>query len=223
MFFKSKKGVSRQLVTALSVAVLLLGLSACKVDADQTQKPGDGTRDVSSMEAATGYTATEDVTNLVNIAMADGSHMVVELNADEAPKTVKNFQNLVEQGFYDGVIFHRVIYGFMIQGGDPEGTGRGGSGQTIKGEFTANGVNNQLEHDRGVISMARSQANDSASSQFFIVHIDSPHLNGSYAAFGQLVYGLETLDKIASVQTGANDRPAEDVVMKHVFFVTAND
>lgn len=204
---------------SLILAVFLLATAAsCKVDAEPTAPNGD--RDVSTFAAADGYEATETVTDLVNIAMSDGGHIVIELDGKEAPITVENFQKLVKEGFYDGTIFHRVIYGFMIQGGDPEGTGLGGSSQTIKGEFSANGVENDIAHDRGVISMARSTKNDSASSQFFIVHHDSPHLDGSYAAFGAVVYGIETVDQIASVATGTNNKPVEDVVMEHVFFVT---
>lgn len=144
---------------------------------------------------------------MVIITMEDGSEIKLELDKEAAPITVSNFEKLVSQGFYDGIIFHRVIPGFVIQGGDPTGTGMGGSGETIKGEFKANGVDNPISHKRGVISMARSTKFDSASSQFFICHADATFLDGSYAAFGHVVEGMETVDKIASVQTDAQDRP----------------
>ena len=147
--------------------------------------------------------------------------IVLELNPAAAPLTVENFTGLVESGFYDGLTFHRIIYGFMIQGGDPEGTGYGGSEHTIKGEFAVNGWENPISHTRGVISMARSNNPDSASSQFFIVHQDSPHLDGSYAAFGRVVVGMEVVDAIASVKTGAGDFPAEPVVMQRALLLQA--
>ncbi|MDO4520438.1 MAG: peptidylprolyl isomerase [Erysipelotrichaceae bacterium] len=154
---------------------------------------------------------------MVIIEMDNGSVMKIELDPKAAPATVANFKKLVKEGFYDGLIFHRVIKGFMIQGGDPTGTGMGGSKQTIKGEFAANGFNNPLKHTRGVISMARSQNPDSASSQFFIMHKDAPHLDGSYAAFGKVVEGIEAVDEIASVRTNFRDKPLHDVVMKRVY------
>ena len=151
----------------------------------------------------------------VLIEMENGGKMTVELMPQFAPETVKNFENLVKEGFYDGLIFHRVISGFMIQGGDPDGTGMGGSGKNIKGEFRANGYpENTLKHTRGVISMARSMMPNSASSQFFIMHKDSPHLDGQYAAFGMVTEGIEVVDEIASVQTNPMDRPIVPVVIK---------
>ncbi len=153
---------------------------------------------------------------MVQIEMENGGIMKLELYPEYAPITVENFVKLVNTGFYDGLIFRRVIEDFMIQGGDPEGTGMGGSSKKIKGEFSANGVNNPLKHERGVISMARSRANDSASSQFFICHADAPHLDGSYAAFGRVVEGIEVVDEIASVATDRNDKPLEDVVIKTI-------
>ncbi|MGI6651151.1 MAG: peptidylprolyl isomerase [Limnochordia bacterium] len=134
----------------------------------------------------------------------------VELFPDVAPNTVNNFISLVQAGFYDGVIFHRVIPGFMIQGGDPTGTGMGGPGYSIRGEFSQNGFENSLKHERGVISMARTSVPDSAGSQFFIMVADHPHLDGSYAAFGRVVEGMEVADRIASVQRDRMDRPFED-------------
>lgn len=160
-----------------------------------------------------------DKMNKVKIEMADGNTMLIELYPDKAPITVANFKKLVSEGFYDGLIFHRVIENFMIQGGDPEGTGMGGSKETIKGEFAQNGVDNDLKHDRGVISMARTMAPDSASSQFFICHKAAPHLDGAYAAFGKVVEGIEVVDAIASVETDYNDKPLTDVVMKKVTLV----
>ena len=150
------------------------------------------------------------------ITMENGKEIELELYPEIAPITVENFEKLVEEKFYDGLIFHRVIKGFMIQGGCPEGTGRGGPGYTIKGEFASNGVKNDLKHTRGVLSMARSMRPDSAGSQFFIMHKDSPHLDGSYAAFGKLIEGEEVLDAIANTRTDWNDRPSEDQTMMTV-------
>lgn len=149
--------------------------------------------------------------------MQNGRKMKIELYPDKAPITAANFEKLVKEGFYDGLTFHRIIPGFMIQGGDPEGTGMGGSKDKIKGEFASNGVKNDIKHTRGVISMARSMMKDSASSQFFIMHADAPHLDGDYAAFGKVVEGLEVIDEIASVETDYNDRPAEPQVMVKVY------
>ena len=153
---------------------------------------------------------------MVTIEMENGKKIKLELYPDVAPITVANFERLVKEGFYDGLIFHRVIKGFMIQGGDPEGTGMGGSSEKIKGEFAANGVPNPLKHTRGVISMARSQFRDSASSQFFIMHEDAPHLDGQYAAFGKVVEGIEVVDEIANTKTGFGDRPVTEQRMKKV-------
>ena len=141
------------------------------------------------------------------IEMENGGKMTLELYPETAPITVANFVKLAKSGFYNGLIFHRVIEGFMIQGGDPTGTGMGGPGWEIKGEFSSNGVKNPLKHTRGVISMARSQNPDSAGSQFFIMHKNAPHLDGSYAAFGKMTDGFETLDKIATTPTDYSDRP----------------
>ena len=153
---------------------------------------------------------------MVVIEMENGKKIKIELYPDKAPITVANFEKLVKEGFYNGLIFHRVISGFMIQGGDPLGTGTGGSKNKIKGEFRSNGVQNDLKHTRGVISMARSANPDSASSQFFIMHKDAPHLDGQYAAFGKVVEGIEVVDEIASVQTDFRDKPVTPQVMKSV-------
>ena len=147
---------------------------------------------------------------VVTITMTNGDVMKAELYPEIAPNTVNNFISLVQKGFYDGLIFHRVISGFMIQGGDPQGTGMGGPGYSIKGEFAMNGVRNDLKHTRGVLSMARSMMPNSAVSQFFIMHANAPHLDGQYAAFGKVVEGLDVVDKIASVRTGWQDKPVEE-------------
>ena len=144
---------------------------------------------------------------MVTIQMENGKEIKIELYPQIAPITVENFISLVKDGFYDGLTFHRVIPGFMIQGGCPDGTGMGGPGHTIKGEFLSNGVENTLRHTRGVLSMARANNPDSAGSQFFIMHADAPHLDGQYAAFGKVVEGLEAVDEIAAVPTDYSDRP----------------
>ena len=144
---------------------------------------------------------------VVTFEMEDGSVFKAELYPEIAPNTVNNFVSLVSKGFYDGLIFHRVISGFMIQGGDPKGSGSGGPGYCIKGEFSANGFKNDLKHEKGVLSMARTMAPNSAGSQFFVMHEFSPHLDGQYAAFGKVIEGIDVVDKIASVRTDFNDRP----------------
>ncbi len=148
------------------------------------------------------------------MTMEDGSVIKLELYPVIAPITVENFVSLIKKGFYDGLIFHRVISGFMIQGGDPLGTGMGGPGYEIKGEFSSNGVKNDLKHERGVISMARSMRPDSAGSQFFIMHQDAPYLDGQYAAFGKVTEGIEVVDKIAKVKTDMRDKPLEEQKIK---------
>jgi len=153
---------------------------------------------------------------IVTITMETGGEIEVELYPEVAPNTVNNFIYLAEQGYYDGLIFHRVIENFMIQGGDPDGTGRGGPGYSIKGEFAQNDFENDLEHTRGVISMARAQPYDSAGSQFFIMHEDFQRLDGAYAAFGEVVSGMDVVDEIATVKTDQNDRPEEPQVMETI-------
>ena len=152
----------------------------------------------------------------ITITMENGKEIKLELYPEKAENTVKNFIELAESGYYDGLKFHRVIKGFMIQGGCPDGTGMGDPGYSIKGEFSTNGYDNDLSHEKGVISMARSSNPDSAGSQFFIVHQDSPHLDGSYAAFGRVIEGMETVDSIAEVQTGVRDLPEEEQIMESV-------
>ena len=153
---------------------------------------------------------------IVTIEMENGGVMKAELYPEIAPNTVNNFISLINKGFYDGVIFHRVISGFMIQGGDPDGNGMGGPGYSIKGEFTGNRFQNDLKHERGVLSMARTMMPNSAGSQFFIMHENSPHLDGQYAAFGKLTEGLDVLDAIAGTPCDYNDRPRSEQKMKKV-------
>ena len=180
---------------------------------------------VTSVITFTGCDKEDDVSSvlgdpgetiMVQIEMENGGIIKLELYPEHAPITVANFVKLVNEGFYDGLIFHRVIKNFMIQGGDPEGTGMGGSPDKIKGEFAANGVNNPIKHERGTISMARTNNPNSASSQFFICHKAAPHLDGSYAAFGKVIEGIEVVDEIANVATDYSDRPIIDMVIKSI-------
>ena len=172
------------------------------------------------------YTESDEETDLVKIEVSGYGIMIAELYPDIAPITVKNFKKLIGKSYYDGLIFHRVIKDFMIQTGDPTGTGSGGSEETIKGEFAINGVENNLSHKRGVLSMARKGADpeteetmNSASSQFFIVHRDSLSLDGNYAAFGRVIHGLDVIDDVATTKTDENDKPVEDQVIKTIRFV----
>lgn len=153
---------------------------------------------------------------MIIFEMENGKKIKIELYPDKAPISCENFEKLVNQGFYNGLTFHRVIPGFMIQGGCPNGTGTGGPGWSIKGEFSSNGVKNDLKHTRGVLSMARSMMPDSAGSQFFIMHEDAPHLDGQYAAFGKVIEGMDVVDAIASVPTDRSDKPVDAQVMKTV-------
>lgn len=185
---------SLSLLLALVLLVSLTALTGCKSSGSKTP-----TQSISA------YTLKNEKDPVATITMENGGVITVELYPDVAPNTVANFITLANQGFYDGLIFHRVIKGFMIQGGDPNGNGTGGSSQRIKGEFSANGVQNDLKHTRGVLSMARSSAMDSASSQFFIMHADAPHLDGQYAAFGKVISGMEVVDAICE-HTPVTDR-----------------
>lgn len=176
------------------------------------------------------YTVTDEVTNYVLIDVEDKGVIVVKLDSEVAPITVANFQKLISEKFYDNIIFHRVIRNFMIQAGDPTGTGTGGSKENIKGEFLLNGVENNISHVRGTISMARrgakvetSETMNSASSQFFIVQKDSTYLNGNYAAFGKVLAGMDVVDSIAAVQTDSNDKPLTDVKIKTIYFVNGGE
>lgn len=167
-------------------------------------------------------TETKEDTNvdkshpIATVTMKDGGVIQLELYPETAPESVKNFISLANSGFYDGLIFHRVIAGFMIQGGDPDGRGTGGPGYSIKGEFNANGVKNDISHVRGVLSMARAQAYDSAGSQFFIMHQDGTYLDGQYAAFGRVISGMDVVDAIAKVTTDSRDKPYKDQIMETV-------
>lgn len=204
------------IVSLLVISTLILSLYGCGKSENNNSEKDEVTLE-------TEYTVTDKTTNYVLIEMKDGGKMLLELYPDKAPITVANFQKLVGEHFYDGLIFHRVIENFMIQGGDPEGTGYGGSDQTITGEFSSNNIPNSLKHLRGTISMGR-RGNDynSASSQFFICQVDYPYLDGDYAAFGMLIDGFDTLDKIATVKTDSKDKPLEDQIMEKVVFVTLN-
>ncbi len=153
---------------------------------------------------------------IVTFEFVNGDIIKAELYPEIAPNTVKNFISLINKNFYDGIIFHRIIKGFMIQGGCPKGNGMGGPGYSIKGEFSSNGFKNDLKHDEGVLSMARTMIPDSAGSQFFIMHKKSPHLDGQYAAFGKVTEGMDIVNKIATTKTGSMDRPAEEVKLKKV-------
>lgn len=189
------------------------------------EKEVEPTEDVQPTEAAVHKDAAENSTEGIEeivqavIKMESGDTIKLELYPDIAPITVENFKKLCNEGFYDGLTFHRIISGFMIQGGCPRGNGTGGPGYQIKGEFLANGVVNNLKHTRGVISMARSQAYDSAGSQFFIMHEEAPWLDGQYAAFGKVTEGMDVVDKIASVDTDYNDAPLEKVVIESITIV----
>ena len=186
--------------------VLVVILAAC----------GKETSDNKEQENTANYAEEVKENPIVTITMENDKKIVLELEPKTAPNTVANFISLVEEGFYDGLIFHRVIPGFMIQGGDPDGTGMGGPDYAIKGEFTSNGFENALTHERGVISMARSQDPDSAGSQFFIMTEQAAHLDGDYAAFGKVIEGMEAVDEIVAAEREANDRPLEDQKMKTV-------
>lgn len=195
----------------IQIAALLFALAASAFALAEQAEPNE--------EA----TPVEQKNPIATIVMADGGEIKIELYPEYAPITVNNFISLANSGFYDGVIFHRVIRGFMIQGGDPDGKGTGGPGYRIKGEFGNNKVNNPLKHTRGVISMARqgnpyfpAMAYNTAGSQFFIMHADSPYLDNDYAAFGMVLEGMDVVDRIAETKTGANDRPVTDQVMQSV-------
>ena len=216
-------------LAVLMTAFVFVSCDAQKTPAD-TQPPQDTTPhvapkaediDLSPIDSLDGVTVSDTATDYVLITVEGYGQMLVRLFPDVATETVANFKKLVGEGFYDGLIFHRVIKGFMIQGGDPEGTGFGGASQTIKGEFAENGFENNLAHVRGVVAMARSTHPNSASSQFYICHKDSgvASLDGKYAAFGFVVNGIEIVDKIVKVNTNENDKPLKDVVISSIKFV----
>ena len=205
----------------------LSGAAATSVPADANtyrDVPDEEKLDKSTISSVDKVSVIDEQTDLVMIDVEGYGKIIVRLYSAVAPKTVENFKKLISAGYYDGVIFHRVIKDFMIQGGDREnGDGTGGSPDKIEGEFSENGFTNRLTHKRGVISMARlSGANDSASSQFFIVHKDSAHLNGKYASFGFVVCGMDVVDKIAEVETETDDRPVNEVKINSIKFVKMN-
>ena len=231
------------LILALLMLTLCFAFTACDTsDTTQASKPDSSTKptekptdkvtdaphtapklediDFSTIETLDGVNESASETDYVKITVRGYGEMIIRLYPDVAPATVANFKKLVGEKFYDGLIFHRVIKNFMIQGGDPLGTGMGGSNATIKGEFSSNGFENNLLHTKGVVSMARSSAPNSASSQFFICHKTKSHLDGDYASFGYVIYGLDVVDAIASVSTDNNDRPREEVVIESIRFVT---
>ncbi|MGP7815813.1 peptidylprolyl isomerase [Niallia sp. 01092] len=197
---KKKKS---SIISYISLFLLMLVLTACGTDKDKGK------------ESNTGFKKGDDYP-VATITMDDGATIDVELNPEMAPNTVNNFISLVNKGFYNGLTFHRVIPDFMIQGGDPNGDGTGDPGYSIKGEFSSNGVENNLKHERGVISMARSNDPDSAGSQFFIMVENAQHLDGKYAAFGKVIKGMDVVDKIVQVDRDASDKPKVDVVIKKV-------
>lgn len=200
-------------VLLLIPLLLLANLAACGGGEDNQETNGDKANEVADPNS---YPNDVEENPVVTITMENGKEITAELYPEIAPNTVANFIALVEDGFYDGLIFHRVIPGFMIQGGDLDGVGTGGPGYSIAGEFTSNGFNNDLEHSRGVLSMARSQSPDSAGSQFFIMVEDSPHLDGDYASFGKVIDGMEVVDEIVAVDRDEMDKPIDDQKMATV-------
>lgn len=199
------------MISIFILAVLLVG---CNDSSDKTVEEELEDSGNNDTEETTEKPEPSGIKPIVTMTMEGGGEVTMELYPDIAPNTVNNFISLIEKGFYDGVIFHRVIPGFMIQGGDPDGTGMGGPGYSIKGEFSNNDFENDIVHEAGVLSMARTQDPDSAGSQFFIMTDDSPHLDGDYAGFGKVIEGMEVVDEIVQSETGKNDKPVEDQVIK---------
>ncbi|MDL4843086.1 peptidylprolyl isomerase [Aquibacillus rhizosphaerae] len=195
--------------------LILLTLAACGTDTEDEQSAEPDVAEEQEQQSNEVPKITVEENPIVTITMENGKEIQIELYPEVAPNTVSNFVSLVEDGFYDGLIFHRVIPGFMIQGGDPQGNGSGGPGYSIPGEFSSNGYENDLVHERGVISMARSQSPDSAGSQFFIMTEAATHLDGEYAAFGKIIEGMDVVDEIVAVEA-KNDKPLEDQKMKTV-------
>lgn len=201
------------LVSIVLLSVIVIGCGTASNDGPANQDTKDNAADKEDNDVQEPI----EENPIVTITMESDEQIIIELFPNTAPNTVKNFISLIEDEFYDGLIFHRVIPGFMIQGGDPDGVGTGGPGYGIKGEFNSNGFENDLAHDRGVLSMARSKSPDSAGSQFFIMHEDSPHLDGDYASFGKVIEGIEIVDQIVSVERNVedgSDKPLEDQRMK---------
>ena len=220
-----KRTIGALLITAI-ISLTLIGCSTSnKSNKEETNTESDDNKEI-YLSKETEKKET-DKNPVVTIEMEDGKVIKLELYPEIAPNTVRNFINLANSKFYDGLIFHRVISGFMIQGGDPEGTGMGGPDYSIYGEFTNNQFENNLLHTKGVISMARSNDKNSAGSQFFIMHGDTPSLDGDYAAFGKVIEGMDVVDSIAQVETGSNDRPKKDIKIKSItvdtFGVTYNE
>ncbi|MDC3414713.1 peptidylprolyl isomerase [Aquibacillus sp. 3ASR75-11] len=218
--------ISKNKVFIFSAILLLFVVAGCGAqsengqsnDGQATEETGEQQKDKTSEKSVekTAYPADVEENPIVTITMENDKEITLELYPTTAPNTVANFISLIEEGFYDGVIFHRVIPDFMIQGGDPEGNGTGGPGYSIAGEFSSNGFENNLKHERGVISMARAQDPNSAGSQFFIMVTDYPSLDGEYAAFGKVLEGMEVVDEIVSTQRDESDKPLEDQKMKSV-------
>lgn len=208
--------MKRLFIFMLTIAATLFVLAACSNDTEEETNDEQVGESEPTIADNPNYPADVTENPIVTITMNNDEKIVLELEPKVAPNTVANFISLVEDGFYDGLIFHRVIPGFMIQGGDPEGNGTGGPGYAIAGEFASNGFDNAITHERGVISMARSQSPDSAGSQFFIMAETSPHLDGEYAAFGRVIEGLEVVDAIVSVDRNGSDKPNEPQIMKTV-------
>jgi peptidyl-prolyl cis-trans isomerase B (cyclophilin B) len=211
---------NRLTVSLLSLIALLLLASGCggKNNANNLSDAATSNNEPASTQEASPMNGvdTSGDNPIVTIEMDSGKTITVELYPRIAPNTVNNFISLVKKGFYDGTIFHRIIPGFMIQGGDPDGTGMGGPGYSIEGEFTSNGFENKLKHTAGVLSMARSQSPDSAGSQFFLMVADAPHLDGAYAAFGKVTEGMDVVNEIVKLPKDANDRPKTPPIMKKV-------
>jgi peptidyl-prolyl cis-trans isomerase B (cyclophilin B) len=199
----------------LSIAMAFV-LAGCGESGGAADENSENSGSSESSENNTEDTEVADTKPVIEITMQDGGKIDVELDPSIAPATVENFLKLVNAGFYNGLTFHRIIPNFMIQGGDPEGTGMGGADETVKGEFSSNGVENSISHERGVISMARSQDPDSASSQFFITNADSTFLDGEYAAFGHVTSGMDVVDQISAVETSAGDAPVTPVVIETI-------
>lgn len=217
--------MKKKILRIFLLLIAMLSIASCKTKEEEKESEEKIVTEEILEGTVDGYKfkVTDEVTDRVRIQMNNGDIMLAVLSNKDTPITIANFKKLVSEHFYDGLIFHRVIEDFMIQTGDPTGTGYQGSDETIKGEFSSNGVTNNLAHTRGVLSMARSNDPDSASSQFFIVHQDSPHLNGDYAAFGRVFAGLDVIDKIASVETDSNAKPIKTQTIKSIRFITVEE
>lgn len=213
----------KKIKNIILILLIAITITSCGSKNEETKKEEEKivTEDIKT-GVVDGYkfTQVEEETDRVKIQMENGDIILVVLSNKDTPLTINNFKKLVSEKFYDGLIFHRVIKDFMVQGGDPTGTGFEGSDEEIKGEFSSNGVKNSLSHTRGVVSMARSNDPDSASSQFFICHADSTYLDGNYAAFGKVFAGMDIVDKIANVETNANDKPLTEQKMHSIRFIT---